>query len=176
MLQTEREYAQALFALALEEKATDAYLHAMGTVKQLFQENPDYMELLASPAISLNERLSSVDEAFAGRMPEHVVSFLKVLCENGRVRTVLDCVDEFARLAMESSGRTVAKIYSAVTLREEQKAEICKKLEQLTKKTVDPIYLTDESLIGGMKIEVDGKTFDGSIKHRLSAIKDVMNV
>ncbi len=175
MIQTEREYAEALFTLAAEENAIDEYLLSLGTVKQLFEENPDYIEFLASPALPLNERLASVDEAFEGRMPEYVVSFLKVLCENGKVGTVLDCIDEFTKLAMEFSNRTFANIYSAVSLSEEQKEAICKKLEKMTKKSIDPIYIIDESLIGGMKIEVDGKTFDGSVKHRLGEIKDVMN-
>lgn len=175
MIQTEREYAEALFTLASEENAADEYLDSLGTVKQLFEENPDYIEFLNSPAIPLSERLQSVDEAFEGRMPEYVISFLKVLCENGKMRTVIGCIDEFAKLAMEFSDRTFANIFSAVALSEEQKNGICQKLEKLTKKKIDPIYIIDESLIGGMKIEVDGKTFDGSIKHRLGEIKDVMN-
>lgn len=175
MIQTEREYAEALFALAAEDNSADEYIDYLGTVKQLFEENPDYIEFLNSPAIPLSERLQSVDEAFEGRMPEYVVSFIKVLCENGKVRTVIGCIDEFAKLAMEFSDRTFASIYSAVALSDEQKSGICKKLEKLTEKRIDPIYIIDESLIGGVKIEVDGKTFDGSIRHRLGEIKDVMN-
>ena len=41
-------------------------------------------------------------------------------------------------------------------------------------KNVRAVYIIDESLIGGVKIEVEGKTFDGSIKHRLSEVKDVI--
>ena len=175
MVQTEREYAEALFALAAEENAADEYLQALETVKQVVDENPDYIEFLASPAIALSERINSVEEAFGADMPEYVVSFLKLLCENGKVRTLFGCIDEFSKLAMAFSNRTVAEIYSAVPLNDEQKTGVCKKLEKLTKKSVDPVYIIDESLIGGLKIEVDGKTFDGSIKHRLGEMKDVMN-
>lgn len=175
MIQTEREYAEALFTLAAEENAAEEYLGSLSMLKELFEENPDYIEFLNSPAIPLSERLAAVDEAFDGRIPEYVVSFLKVLCENGKMRTVSGCIDEFEKLARELSNRAVATVYSAVALNEEQKIGICKKLEKLTKKSIDPIYIIDESLIGGVKIDVDGKTFDGSIRHRLGEIKDVMN-
>lgn len=175
MIQTEREYAEALFTLAVEENAVEEYLDSLVTLKQLFDENPDYIEFLNSPAISLGERIASIDEAFDGRMPQYVASFIKVLCENGKMRTILLCIDEFETLARAFSNRAIATVYSAVELSDEQKDAVCKKLEALTNKRIDPIYIIDESLIGGMKIEVDGKTFDGSIKHRLGDIKDVMN-
>lgn len=175
MIQTEREYAEALFTLAIEENSTEEYLGCLGTIKNIFEENPDYIEFLNSPAIALSERLTSIDEAFDGRMPQYVVSFIKVLCENGKMRTILTCIDEFEKLARAFSNRAIATVYSAIELNDGQKAALCKKFETLTNKKIDPIYIIDESLIGGIKIEVDGKTFDGSIKHRLGEIKDVMN-
>lgn len=174
MAQTEREYAEALFSVAAEENSAEEYLQALITVKQLMQENPDYIEFLASPAIPLSERIGAVEEAF-GSMPEYVVSFLKILCENGKIRTLFGCIDEFSALAAAFSNRAAAGIYSAIPLSDEQKKGVCAKLEKLTGKSIDPVYIIDESLIGGLKIEVDGKTFDGSIKRRLGEMKDVMN-
>ena len=175
MVQTEREYAVALFSLAEDTQTAVEYMDALYTVKQLLEENPEYIEFLSSPAIELSERIDSIEEAFGASMPEYVVSFLKLLCENGRVRTIYDCIEEFAVLVMASSNRTKAEISSAVELSVKQKEEICKKLEKLTGKAIEPVYIIDESLIGGVKIDVDGKTYDGSIRHRLGEIKDVMN-
>lgn len=174
MAQTEREYARALFTLAVEENTVEQYCEELGTLKSILKDNPDYIEFLACPAIPLSERTASIDEAF-GTMPEYVVSFLKVLCENGRIRTVHACTEEFILLAMAHSNRTVADIYSAVPLDDKQKQNVINKLEKLTGKSIDPIYTVDESLIGGIKIDVDGKTYDGSIRHRLGKMKDVMN-
>ena len=174
MVQTEREYAEALFSIAAEENSAVEYLSALMTVKQVIGENPDYIEFLASPAIPMSERAAAVDEAFGG-MPEYVVSFIKLLCENGKARTIFGCIDEYEKLAHVFSNRTSAVVYSAVELNEMQKESLCKKLEKVTGKYIDPVYIIDESLIGGLKIEVDGKTIDGSIKYRLGEMKDVMN-
>lgn len=174
MAQTEREYARALFNLATEENSVEQYCEELCALKTVFAENPDYVEFLACPAIPLSERTAAIDEAF-GTMTEHVVSFIKVLCENGRIRTVNACAEEYILLAMAHSNRTVADIYSAVPLDDEQKQSVIIKLEKLTGKSIDPIYTVDESLIGGIKINVAGKTYDGSIKHRLGKMKDVIN-
>ncbi|MBR5497426.1 MAG: ATP synthase F1 subunit delta [Clostridia bacterium] len=174
MIQTEREYAEALFMIAAEDNQAAEYVSALELVKQVIGENAEYIEFLASPVIPLNERIEAIDGAFEGNIPENVVSFLKVLCENGRFGTIFGCIDEFIKLSMALSDRTAARIYSAVPLNDEQKKNICEKLGKLTKKTVEAEYIIDKSLIGGIKIEVDGKTFDGSIKHRLEEVKDVI--
>ncbi len=174
MTGTEREYATALFSLAVEENSVNDFRNSLEKVKEILSENEDYVEFLACPAIALSERLDCIDEAF-GSFPEYVVSFIKVLCENGRAKTVIPCIDEFISLSMAYMNVTTAVISSVTELSASQKNAVTEKLEKLTGKNVEPVYVTDKSLIGGIKIEVDGKCYDGSIKHRLSEIKDVMN-
>ena len=173
-MQTEREYAAALFTLTAEENCTEEYVEYMKTIRDILTENKEYVEFLSSPAVSLEERAAAVDEAFGHSFPEYAVSFLKVLCENGRMKSVFGCIDEFVSLAMSVSDRTTAVVYTVVELSDEQKTAVVKKLEQITKKQVEAQYVIDESLIAGMKIEVDGKTFDGSVRHRLGEVKDVI--
>jgi len=33
----------------------------------------------------------------------------------------------------------------------------------------------DESLLGGLVVTLDGKVMDGSLKHRLNEVREVMN-
>lgn len=174
MMQTDREYAEALFMLAAEENKAEEYFSSLLTVRKLIEENPDYLEFLSSPAISLRKRLSAIDEAYENIFPEYVVSFLKLLCENGRIKSVNTAIDEFEKLMMAFSNRAVAVITSATPLDEEQKQKVCEKFEKITGKSIQAVYAVDESLIGGLKVEVEGKTYDGSIKHRLSDVKDVI--
>ena len=173
MKQTEIEYAEALFILALEDNVTEEYAEHLRVINTLISENPDYLEVLFSPAIPLSDRLSAIDEAFSS-MPENIVSFLKLLCENGHIRTVSLCIAEYERLLKQKLNTASANIFSAVELTEAQKQSVCKKLSDMTNKNREPRFILDPSLIGGIKIEIEGKTYDGSIKHRLHDIKDVI--
>ena len=73
MRQTDREYAEALFSLCVEEDMCETALADMRTVRELILENPEYSLLLASPAIPLSERLSAIDDAFLGKICDSCV-------------------------------------------------------------------------------------------------------
>lgn len=173
MRQPEKEYAEALFLLSTEKGCTDAVQQALHTVREAVQTSPEYVEFLSTPAIPLTERLAAIDEAF-GTLPEYVVSFLKLMCENGHIRTLVEGITEFDTLVRTCANRTVAQVTSATPLDDAQKAALCAKLQTLLGKSVDAVYTVDASLIGGVIIEAEGKTYDGSIRHRLHDVKDVM--
>ena len=174
MRQTDKEYAEALFMLSEEEGQTKEYREALLTVKESIEENPEYIDFLRSPAIALSERLSAIDEAFGDFLPENILSFIKLLCENGHIQELLSSINEFNKLVDALLGKALLNVYSAVELTNEQKLALCQKLNKVTEKTVDPVFTVDPSIIGGIKIELDGKTYDGSIKTRLRDIKDVI--
>ena len=94
MKQTYREYAEALFMLALEEDKCNEISLALSQIEVAINENPQYLDLLDSPAIPLAERLSLIDEAFSDS-EQYVVSFLKLMCENGHIRSFSLCKEEF---------------------------------------------------------------------------------
>lgn len=172
MLQIDKEYAAALFELAAEENKTEEYLKELRGIKEIISENPEYLEFLGSPALALSERLDAIDSAFSSQVNEYTLSFLKLLCENGRIRVLESCIDEFAKLCMFVSNTAEATVFSAVELSSQQRERVVAKLEKVIGKSIKPTYIIDESLIGGLKVEVEGKTFDGSIKHRLLEVKE----
>ena len=95
MTETSKEYSKALFLLASEENCVDEYVEALKKVKVLVEENEEYLELLASPALLLSERMSVIDDAFTKTLPENIVSFIKLLVENGRIKELSFFIDEF---------------------------------------------------------------------------------
>lgn len=175
MTQTNKEYAEALFTLAVENNMLENYSEALQIIKNSVQENPDYTLFLDSPAVPLSERLAAVDAAFEKDFHEYIVSFLKLLCENGRIRELINCIDEFDELKRLASNITTATVYSAVELTDSAKEKLITKLEAMSGKTVEAVYVIDSSVLGGIKIEIDGKTIDGSVTNNLKRIKGVMN-
>ena len=174
MVQTSKEYAEALYAIASEENAIEEYSSALVTIHRIAEEEPDYIEFLSSPAISLSDKISAIDEAFGSSFPEYIISFLKVMCENGHARVLCDCIREFISITMMSSGKAIAEVFSAAPLTDEQKNALTAKLSNITQKKVEAIYTVDPELIGGIKIEIEGKTYDGSILKKLHSIKEVI--
>ena len=60
-------------------------------------------------------------------------------------------------------------------LTDEEKQKLIKKLESMEKGSVRAEYFVDGSILGGLIVEIDGKIMDGSLRHRLHDVKEVMN-
>lgn len=175
MTQTSKEYADALFSLAMDEGEEARVLEGLRLMSDAFRADPDALALLSSPAIAKAERLQVLDRAFGGAVTEHVMSFAKVLCARGHIRCWHDCVKDYEELYNAARKLSTAYIRSAVALTEREKADIRAKLEKRLGRTISLECAVDETLLGGLTIQVDGKVIDGSLKHRLHEIKEVMN-
>lgn len=175
MTQTSKEYAAALFLLAKETGMEKEISDALAGVLQVFRDNPDYIELLAAPGIPKRERAGAVEQALTGAVPEYVVSFIQMLCERGHIRSLEACVREYERLVQESKHISTAQVVSAVPLTEEEKERLERKLQALSGHSVILECSLDESLMGGLVVQMDGRVLDGSLKHRLHEVKEVMH-
>ena len=173
MKEVNKEYAQALFMIAKEKDMVDTYSDVLKQIAALVDENPDYTEFLSSPALPLSERLSAIDEAF-GSYPEEIASFLKLLCENGHIKEIKECIEEFIDLENMLEKSVAADVYSSVELSDEQKEKLTQKLETKFGKKVLATFEVDKSLLGGIKIVMEDEVLDGSIEKRLKDLKEVI--
>lgn len=169
-----KEYAKALFELAEEDNITDAILESLTVVKKIAAENPDYIKLLNTPAVSRAEKLALLDEAF-GNSEEILLNFLKILTEKHSAHLVAECADEFMHLYNESRNIETAVVITTQPLSDAQSDALRVKLEKITSKTVVIRNEIDPKLIGGITLRVAGKQYDGSIKARLDAFQNSLD-
>ncbi|MGM9646957.1 MAG: ATP synthase F1 subunit delta [Eubacteriales bacterium] len=174
MTEIGKEYGTALFMLACEERAIAEYADALDKIKSAFSENPEYVEFLTSPSIPLSERLAAIRQVFGEALPEQVLSFLQLMCEKGRMNCFSQAAEEYEALLSASEHVSNAKITSAVELTAVEKQKLTAKLEAVCKGKIKAEYFIDKNLLGGLIVEMDGKIMDGSLRHRLREVKEVM--
>lgn len=170
-----KEYGEALFTLGLEGNSLDKINSDLVLLEQAFAEAPEYTEFLQSPSIPKAERLKALNTAFADSISEYTLSFLSILCEKGRTVLFGECAVEFRKLYEESKNVSLARVYSAVPLSDEQKAALKNNLESSSGHSVKMECFIDKTLLGGVLIDMDGKQIDGTLKRRLQKLKEVMN-
>lgn len=175
MTKTYKEYAEALFALGLENDAVDEYSQALESVRGVFSENPDYIDFLACYAIPASERTDALAEAFSDTLARNILSFLQLLCEQGNIKLFFDIADEYARLLLAHRSMSNAVVYSVIELDDRQKSALKARLEKLCGKSVSMSFAIDKSIMGGLYIDIDGSILDGSIRHRLHEVKEVID-
>ena len=174
MTEMSKSYADALFSLALETNTVFETLMTLKTMRDGLYGTEGALDLLASPSIPKDERCAVLEKAFGDVQPEHVMSFVGVLVQHGHIRELNDCVEAYTALHDEHARLSTAHVTSAVELTEGEKAKLIEKLSQKLGRTIHLECAVDPSLLGGLVVQVDGKVIDGSLKHKLQEIKEVM--
>lgn len=174
MNELSREYAGALFIIASEKNCKSEYASYLDSLCQTFSDEPMYLEFLHSPAISTNEKISSITKIFSSIVPEDVLSFVQLMCEKGRINLIFESAQAYKDLVAQSDKVIDAAITSAVELTEDEKKKLQLKLENKFSSKVNLTFKIDPSLLGGIVVETDGKILDGSIKNRLRDLKEVI--
>ncbi len=172
---TSREYAEALFELAVQENLIRETSDGVVTVESALLQMPQYKALLASPAIGKQERLDALDQVFRGKIPDILLGILRMMVARGHVSALSGMVRDYKELAREYRGESVAVVISAVPLTEAQTVALRQKLEKKLSRKITIRCQEDPDLIGGLRVEVDGRVIDGSIRNKLEEIKEVMN-
>ena len=170
MTQIAATYAQALYDLAKEEQLTGELLVQLKALQEGFSREPDYVRLLSAPSMSKEARCAIADEAFRGKGHIYVLNFLKILVEKGYVRHFADCVTAYRDCYNADHGIVPVLAVTAVALTGEQTRKLTEKLTAITGKTVELENRIDPSVLGGVRLDYDGKRFDGTVKNRLDDI------
>ena len=170
MTETARVYGGSLYELAAEEHLEEEILSEMKEIRALFRENSEYPRLLSEPSIPRKERIGLIDAAFGGQAEPYLVNFIKLLCEKNLLREFGGCQEAFQRRYYAAHNIAEAVVTSAASLSKEQEELLKKKLETMSGKTVVMELKTDPSVLAGVRVELDGKLFDGTVKGRLAEL------
>ena len=171
MSEVAKNYGGALFELCLEEGCEKQVLDEAREVQRLMRENPEWLRLLSAPIIKKEERISMLDTALKNAVHPYLLNFLKILCANSYISRFDDCCKEFLNRYYEKNNIAVAKVESAVPLSEEQQNRLSEKLSEISKKNIILQCSTDPSLLGGLRVYINDRQLDGTVKHRLEKIK-----
>ena len=174
MTELAREYGDGLYALCEEENISHEVLDQMLSLSRIFKEQPDFTRLLGNMSLSKEERVKILDSVLRGQIHLYLLNFLKILCERGALNEYEGCLAAFKTLYNQAHGIVEATVTTAVPLDDEQRARMTEKLSKMTDKVVVLVEKVDESLIGGVLLEMNGQRYDNTLKNRLKSIHSAM--
>ena len=166
-----KTYGDALYTLAQEEKLEEKLLEQLAAVCDLLAQNPEYVRLIESRAVSKAERLKLLDDAFHGRVEPYLLHFMKILCERGAFGQLPACRDAYVREYNESHGIVPAMAVSATPLSAEQQERLARALGEKTGKTIQLTVKVDPSLGGGLRVEMEGMRYDNTVASRMDHLR-----
>ena len=98
MTQVGSVYGEALYTLAQEEGLSKQILDEISVLAQSFHAEPDFIRLLSTPNLSVQERCNILDDSFRGKVHPYVLNFLKILTEKGYMRHFFDCCKAYEEI------------------------------------------------------------------------------
>ena len=167
-------YAEALYTLAAEERLDTAIGEELAVLRQSFSAEPDFICLLGNPALSKEERCRILDDSFRGKVQPYVLNFLKILTEKGYIRQFDRCCQAYRDRYNQVHGILPVTATSALPLSPDQQRRLTAKLVNLTGKTVELTNRIDPAVLGGIRLDYDGKQVDDTLRHRLDTVRDLL--
>lgn len=169
-----RRYAKALLevARAQGEAAPAALESELAAHAALVEGHAELRRALADPARAAGRRrlLSSLAEK-AGASPL-LRRFFDLLAANDRAALLPAVAEEFAAARGAAEGRVSAEAVTALPLSPPQRAALAEALGTASGRTVELRTRVDPAVLGGVLVNLGGRSYDGTVRARLRALRE----
>jgi len=165
-------YANALFEMAQAESVSSRVEEELYRLRELLKKNPDLLEFLKDPTIQHEGKRKALGELFQGRVHPLVLNMLITLSDQDRAGRVLHIIEEFSGRVASETEKISGEVSTVVPIDNETLQRLAAELSRITGKSVQLFQKTDPSILGGAIIKVGEQVIDGSLRRRLTQIKE----
>ncbi|WP_066176182.1 F0F1 ATP synthase subunit delta [Bacillus marinisedimentorum] len=165
-------YAGALFEIAKERQMLDKAEQDLRLVKEVFSGDDELTTFLNHPKIENEQKKQVLMGAFFQSLSPEVMNTLLLLTDRRRGGSIQDVADSFIELANEERGVADAKAYSVRPLSDEETQALSDIFaKRVGKQSLSIENIVDPSLVGGVKLRIGNRIYDGSVSGKLERIK-----
>ncbi len=171
-LATARRYARALLDVARQQDLGEATSQAIRAAADLLTGNASLAEVLSHPAYDLEKKRAIVREVFGGSAGETLVGRLvDLLMARGRLEILPAVADAFAEQWNAARGVVTAQEVTATPLTQGQQDRLAGALSTAAGATVELKAAVDPRLLGGVRVTMAGRIYDGTVRGRLQGLR-----
>ena len=165
-----KTYAKALLGAGIGD--AESVVTEFGELREAVLDRvPNFLEILESPRVSIEEKLDLLDRTLKGRVSDTLLRFLKVVCERER----MDCLDEIYRETRRqfNASRNVidVQVTTAKPIDSSAYSSLIQALETRFGAKLDVETYIDPKLIGGVVVRIGDQVYDGSVAQKLQSLK-----
>ena len=168
-------YSLALYELANETNSLSKIEENSQALLNLISSSKDFNNLIKDPTVSrniLNQVIDKISNNF--RLEALFKNFLCFLITKRRFFYVQKILKNFNEICSEKRGELKAEIKSAKNLSQDEINKITQELSNNFKSEIKLNYTHDQSLIGGLVVQIGSTMIDTSIKKKLQQLENRM--
>ena len=164
------EYALALFEHSIKQNKLGSIIEEFSSLVGVLEKEDDLIKLFSHPKVSKNEKKEMLKNILA-TFEEEFLHFCYVLVDNGRFDSILEIHEEFVKFIRKSKNLMIIEAYSLNKLSTEQLKAVSDLLGLKFKKNIEIINKIDQNVIGGIRLEFEGKVLDDTLRTNLNDLK-----
>ena len=165
-------YGNALYEAAKDLGKKEEIKEDAKAVIETIKENPDLKSFINYPAISAIEKKKTIANIFTGHICEEFLNFLYVLIDKGRTGHLESIIKTFQSLSDREEGYSYGTVFSVENLSQDRIKNLEEDVSKLLKINVKLENEIDKKLIGGIKILIEDKILDASIKKKFEDLQN----
>jgi F-type H+-transporting ATPase subunit delta len=173
-----RRYARALLDVSLAQPrdgAPDKVRGDLEALSRVFREHKDLTAVFQNPAIGV-EAKTKITAALASKASATPIvnRLLSVLAERDRLSLLPLVAEAFVEVWNAQRGVTAAEAVTAIELEPGQTGALAAALGKAAGREVELQARVDPQVLGGLVVRMGGKTYDGSVRGRLTALREAL--
>ncbi len=170
-----QRYALALYELSKENNLTEEFESNISNFWKIFNSNENLKNFIKNPTYSV-ESQKLVFEKILNLLNFNKIikNFFLILIIKKRMFFLDKIIEEFLKLISIKRGEISANLISSKKIDQQTILNIEKEISTNIKRSIKLNYKTDETLIGGVVIQIGSLMIDTSIKNKLQKYKKLM--
>jgi F-type H+-transporting ATPase subunit delta len=166
-----KRYALALFRIAKEQQLLGVVGEELRVVKEVMQYNVDLKAVLNSSKLSMAKKKEILKAAFAS-LNVYVLNTLMILIDRHRENEIVEVANQFFELANDEAGIAEAQVFSTRELTEAEREVLSATFaSKVGKKSLRIENIVDSELLGGIKLRIGNRIYDGSLRGKLNRLE-----
>lgn len=170
MSRSGQAYGQALYDLAKDENISCEIFEQLSVLDESFEKEPQFLRMLRLPNLKIEERLGILDTCFQGKVHSYVLNFLKLLTQKTLIGQFHSCYAAYREQYYADQNILPVTAVTAFALSQEQTQRLAQKLSVMTGKTALVFNKVDPACMGGIRLDYDGVSVDGTLAARMESI------
>lgn len=171
----DRRYGRAMVELCDEQGNHDAIRADFDRLAAVLEDGPEVVDFLANPVVPEADRRKLLEDMLGQLgVTGPIANLARLLLDKGRFGAMPGIHATFSDLIDGRTGRLQATVTSAVALDEVALARVHGMLAKRFNKQVVLETQVDESLIGGLVIQIGNTVYDGSVRNHFERLRDQM--
>ena len=168
-------YSLALFELSEENNLLSQIEEQSLSVLNLINQSKDFFNLIKDPTTSQEDLSKVINKIAASNKFDNLFkNFLNFLIQKRRFFFIERILKSFIEICSKKRGELIAELKSAKKLSSDEIKKITDELSMNFSSKIKLNYKYDESLIGGLVVQVGSTMVDSSIKNKLQQIENRM--